>query len=210
LLAILAYFVMTLISSRTLVVWGASVATVSILLFGLWPEEVARESIRKPWVAGRYVYSNQVIGRDVPGMNIKSEIPLLETHGFLKTQVFVPDNLRVVTPDNMLKVGESLALTTCSNCHSLSDTGMRPLQNYFGGTSNVAEVETYLRGALSTGATLYMPMIPLKPEEAEALAVFIVNMKQPQAAIAHIQHKAALAQADKPAALPATLTEEVR
>jgi hypothetical protein len=201
---------MTLISSRTLVVWGASVATVSILLFGLWPEEVARESIRKPWVAGQYIYSNQVVGRDVPGMNIKSEIPLLETHGFLKTQVFVPNELRVVTPDNMLKVGESLALTTCSNCHSLSDTGMRPLHRYFGGTTNVTEVENYLRGALSTGATLYMPMIPLKPEEAEALAVFIVNMKQPQAAIAHIQHKAALAQADQAAALPATLTQEVR
>jgi len=209
LLGILAYFVMTLISSRTLVMWGASLATVSILLFGLWPEEVARESIRKPWVAGQYVYSNQIIGRDVPGMRIKSEIPLLESHGFLKTQVFLPDNLRVVTPDNMLKVGESLALTTCSNCHSLSNTGMRPLQNYFGATPNVAEVEAYLRGALATGATLYMPMIPLKPEEAEALAVFIVNLKQPQAAIAHIQHKAALAQAN-PAASPAASFHEVR
>jgi len=210
LLGILAYFVMTLISSRTLVVWGASTATVAILLFGLWPEEVARESIRKPWVAGQYVYSNQVIGRDVPGMSIKSEIPLLEAHGFLKTQVFLPDNLRVVSPDNMLKVGESLALTTCSNCHSLSDTGMRPLHKYFGGTTSVSEVEAYLRGALSTGTTMYMPMIPLKPEEAEALAVFIVHMKQPQAAVAHLQHKAALAQAGKTAAMPATLTEEVR
>jgi hypothetical protein len=40
----------------------ASVMTVVMLVFGLWPEEVARESIRKPWVAGQYVYSNQVIG----------------------------------------------------------------------------------------------------------------------------------------------------
>jgi hypothetical protein len=36
--------------------------TVAVLVFGLWPEEVARESMRKPYVAGQYVYSNQVIG----------------------------------------------------------------------------------------------------------------------------------------------------
>jgi hypothetical protein len=85
-----AYFAMTLVQPRTLVSGGAAVMTVAMLVFGLWPEEVARESMRKPWVAGQYVYSNQVIGRDVPGMGVKSEIPLLEAHGFMKTQVFIP------------------------------------------------------------------------------------------------------------------------
>ncbi len=205
---ILAYFVMTLISQRNLVVWGASTATVAILVLGLWPEEVARESIRKPWVAGQYVYSNQIIGRDVPGLGIRSEIPRIESHGLLRTQVFVPDSLREVTPQNMLQVGQSLALTTCSNCHSLSETGMRPLHRYFGGTQDVAAVQGYLLGALSTGATLYMPQIPLKPEEAEALATFIVHLKQPQAALAYIHRKADLARTQPQAEY--RVVEEVR
>jgi len=145
-------------------------------VFGLWPEEVARESLRKPYVAGQYVYSNQVIARDVPGLDIQSEIPLLERKGFLQTQVFVPDRLRQVTPHNALEAGRSLAMTTCSNCHSLSSTGMRPLANYFGGNTDVAMVKTYLQGALGTGNTIYMPHIPLNDAEAYALARYIVSL----------------------------------
>ncbi len=122
------------------------------------------------------MYSNQVIARDVPGLDIKSEIPLLEKKGFLQTQVFVPDRLRNVNPHNALEAGRSLALTTCSNCHSLSSTGMRPLANYFGGNTDVAMVQTYLQGALGTGNTIYMPHIPLNDDEAYALARFIVSL----------------------------------
>ena len=90
-------------------------AAVALLVFGLWPEEVARESIRKPWVAGQYVYSNQVLGRDVPGMGIHSDIPKIEAHGFLKTQVFVPEAMRTIHDGNRVEAGRLLALTTCSN-----------------------------------------------------------------------------------------------
>lgn len=178
-----AYFALTLVQPKALVAWGAATMTVSLLVFGLWPEEVARESIRKPWVAGQYVYSNQVIGRDVPGMGVKSEIPLLQAHGFLSTQVFVPERLRTVTDSNRVEAGRLLALTTCSNCHSLSATGIRPLKNYFTADSSTAEVAEYLQAALSTGNTLYMPQIPLNDTEALALASFISTLNPPKPAM---------------------------
>lgn len=173
---IFAYFAMTLAKPQTLVAAGAAAMTLAVLVFGLWPEEVARESMRKPWVAGRYVYSNQVVGRDVPGMGIVSEIPKIETHGFLKTHVFVPQNLRTITEDNRLEAGRLLALTACSNCHSLSGTGMRPLKNYFSAENTTEDIAEYLKAALSTGNTLYMPEIPLSDGEALALATYIAQM----------------------------------
>ena len=173
---ILAYFLLTLVQPRALVSSLAAVMTVVILVFGLWPEEVARESLRKPWVAGQYVYSNQVIGRDVPGMGVKSEIPVIEAHGFMKTLVFVPDALRNITDENRVEAGRLLALNTCSNCHSLTATGIRPLVNYFPGKHSEADVAEYLQAGLSAGNTLYMPQIPFNDEEARALASFIVTL----------------------------------
>jgi cytochrome c553 len=178
-----AYFALTLVQPRALVSSGAAVMTVALLVFGLWPEEVARESIRKPWVAGQYVYSNQVLGRDVPGMGITSEIPTIEAHGFLKTQVFVPEAMRTIHDGNRVEAGRLLALSTCSNCHSLSATGIRPLKNYFTPHSSEAEVAEYLQAALSTGNTLYMPQIPLNDGEARALAAFIGTLNTPAPAV---------------------------
>lgn len=177
----LAYFVLTLLQPRALMSGLAGVMTVVILVFGLWPEEVARESIRKPWVAGQYVYSNQVIGRDVPSMGVHSEIPAIEAHGFLKGHVFLPQHLREVTDTNRIQAGQALALTTCSNCHSLSTTGMRPLHRYFVGQHSELEIAQYLQASLSGGNTLYMPQIPLNDTEARALAAFIQSISGPTA-----------------------------
>jgi len=174
--AILVYFLVMLFTPRLVTSAVASVATVALLVFGLWPEEVARESIRKPYVAGQYVYSNQIIARDVPGMGIKSEMPLIEEHGLLKTQVFMPEHLRTVNAGNALEVGEMLAKTMCSNCHSLSPTGIRPMENYFQGPADIASIKRYLKAGISTGNTLYMPRIPLQEDEAEALAVFLASL----------------------------------
>ena len=173
---IFSWFAVTWLQPKLLTPAIATVMTVAVLVFGLWPEEVARESLRKPYVAGQYVYSNQVIARDVPGLGIQSEIPLLERKGFLATQVFVPDTLRSVTPHNALEAGRSLALTTCSNCHSLSPTGMRPLARYFGGNTDIAAIRTYQQGTLGTGTTIYMPHVPLNDAEATALARYIASL----------------------------------
>lgn len=191
----LAYFVLMIITPRMITTAVASLATVAMLVFGLWPEEVARESIRKPYVSGQYVYSNQVIARDVPGMGIKSEIPVLEEHGWLKTHAFMPEELRVVTPQNAAKVGEALAVTMCANCHSLSETGIRPIKNYLGGNTDIPAIKTYLLAALTTGNTMYMPKIPMKDHEAEALAVYLATLTDKTVAQRYAAEKGALAQA---------------
>jgi hypothetical protein len=180
----LVYFIAMIITPRMITTVVAGLMTVATLVFGLWPEEVARESMRKPFVAGQYVYSNQIIARDVPGLGIKSELPLLEDKGVLKTHIFIPDRLRIVTPENKVEVGQTLALVLCSNCHSLTTTGMRPIASYFGGNTDEMAIKDYLLGALSTGNTLYMPQIPLKEDEADALAAYLASLNKPQSAVA--------------------------
>ncbi|MDD2838165.1 MAG: cytochrome c, partial [Sulfuricurvum sp.] len=97
-------------------------------IVGVWPGEKLRETMRKPWVAGQYVYSDQIIGRDVPGKGIKDETGRLAEKGLLKLDPWIPDRLRTITPENKLEVGKLLTRIACSNCHSLEKDGVyRPL-----------------------------------------------------------------------------------
>ena len=184
--AMLAYFAMTFFRPKLVTATVAGFATLAILVLGLWPGETVRESVRKPYIAGQYLYSNQVIGHDVPGMGVKSEIPTLEKVGFTHAHVFWPESQKEITRENTMAVGRNLAITACSNCHSLSDTGIRPLKNYFPQQADVAGIKRYLLGALATGNTMYMPQIPLKDDEAEALAVYIASLNDPEAAAAYL------------------------
>lgn len=173
----LAYFIITMLRPQVLVQALAGGMTVIILVAGLWPEETARESMRKPWVAGQYVYSNQVIGRDVPGMNIESQLPTIEKVGILKAHPFTPEHLREVNDGNRIQAGEFIAMTYCSNCHSPSKTGIRPLYRYFSDNVTQAHMEDYVRGVLTTGNIAYMPKMPMLESEVEALSAFLVMNK---------------------------------
>ncbi|MGM0516746.1 MAG: c-type cytochrome [Pseudomonadota bacterium] len=179
--AMLAYFAATFIKPKMVTATVAGIATLAILVLGLWPGETIRESVRKPYIAGQYMYSNQVISHDVPGMGVTSEIPTLEKVGFTQAHIFWPETQREINRDNAAEVGRTLAITACSNCHSLSDTGIRPLKNYFPKKADIEGIKTYLLGALATGNTMYMPQIPLKQDEAEALAVYIAGLNDPEA-----------------------------
>jgi len=170
----LAYFVITMLRPKALVEGFAGAMTVIILVAGLWPEETARESMRKPYVAGQYVYSNQVIARDVPGMDIKSQLPMIEEKGILQVHPFTPAHLRTVNDGNKIQAGEFIAMTYCSNCHSASETGIRPLHRYFPENVSQERMVKYVKGVLTTGNIAYMPKMPLKDDEAEALAAFLV------------------------------------
>jgi len=174
----LAYFVITIVKPSMVTTGLAGMMTIIITVAGLWPEETARESMRKPYVAGQYVYSNQVISRDVPGMDIKSQIPHLEEHGILKSHPFTPDHLRTVTAGNMIQAGEFIAMTYCSNCHSPSETGIRPLHRYFPENITQARMETYVRGVLTTGNIAYMPKMPMLEPEIKALSAYLLMNKQ--------------------------------
>jgi cytochrome c553 len=144
-------------------------------LIGLWPGEKLRESMRKPYVAGQYVYSNQIIARDVPGKGIKSEVDIVATNGLLKVNPWIPERLRTITPENQLEAGELLAKLACSNCHSLEKVGLyRPLIARFRGQDEQM-IESFLRDVLAQGAIPYMPKIKLPDDETKAMAAWIAT-----------------------------------
>ena len=170
------YFALTAWKPAFLKTWVAAVMTVVILVFGLAPEEMSREIIRKPWVAGQYVYGNQIIGRDVPALGIKNELPIVKEKGILATHPFIPEGLRSVTPDNEVEAGRALALTLCSNCHSLTPTGMRPMERYFPPKADRDFIADYLGAGLYRGHTVYMPPVPIPEVEREAMAAFLATI----------------------------------
>ena len=170
---IVAYFIYLFFKPGHLNSLTAATMMIALMIFGIWPEERARESMRKPFVAGQFIYSNQIIGRDVKALGIQSELPHLIKHSLLKSHPFVPSHLRNITEANQLEAGHALALVYCSNCHSLGTQGMRPFADMFSGNRNAKEIQAFLEGALAPGHMINMPQIPLSTDEARALALFI-------------------------------------
>jgi len=170
------YFLLAIIKPNYIRPSVASLMIVVILVAGLWPGEKLRESMRKPYVAGQYIYSNQIISRDVPGKGIKSELPILEKQGLLQSSPFIPENLKVITDENKLAAGEILTKMSCSNCHSLEKTGKyRPLQEKLHGMDK--EGIKGILYAMGVGAFPYMPTLPLPEHEYDAIAEYLASLK---------------------------------
>ncbi len=145
-----------------------------ILIGGLWSGEKLRESMRKPYVAGQYIYSNQIISRDVPGKGIKSELPIIAEKGLLVLNPFVPKNLKVITDENKLQAGELLAKMSCSNCHSLEKTGVfRPMKDRLTGMDK--EGIKGILYAIGDGGMSYMPTLKLPEAEYDAIAEYFAS-----------------------------------
>lgn len=157
--------------------WIAVPVFTFIAVVGVWPEERMRESMRKPYVAGQYIYGNQVIARDVPGKEIVAEVETIAEKGLLKLHPFVPDRLRTVTDENRYEVGELLAKVACSNCHSL-DPGapLRSIPDKFRRSTDEDLIAAFLRGPLKHGAIPYMPRIDLPEPEIGAIAHYIATV----------------------------------
>lgn len=170
-----AYFALTWVAPRILTPWLSVGMALAVMIFGIWPEETSRESMRKPWIAGQYVYSNQVIGRDVPALGVKSELPHLQARGMLASHPFVPTELRQVTEANKLEAGRTLALIYCTNCHNLGSTGIRPLRRLTEGMD--AEALTgFIGGALVNGGMPYMPHMPMTDAEVGAISHYLASL----------------------------------
>lgn len=152
-------------------------ATLVILVLGLAPSETAREIVRKPWVAGRFVYANQIIGRDVPALEVKSELPVLSKNGFLATHPFIPENLR--KPESKwerLEAGRLISIAACSSCHSLTDTGIRPIAKYFPAEADAAGIKDWLSAGLYRGHIVYMPPLPLPELDRDVMSEFLAEI----------------------------------
>ncbi|WP_019937107.1 cytochrome c [Bordetella sp. FB-8] len=152
----------------------ATALFVFVAIAGVWPEERMRESLRKPYVAGRYIYGNQIIARDVPGKGIEEEVDRIARDGLLKLHPFVPERLRTVNDGNRLEVGQLLAKMTCANCHALEPGApLRNLPDQFHRATDEDLIAAYLRGPLKHGTQPYMPRIALPEDEIEALAHYL-------------------------------------
>ncbi|QKF82006.1 c-type cytochrome [Halarcobacter ebronensis] len=170
------YFLLAIIKPQAINTVLASTMIFVILIAGLWPGEKLRESMRKPYVAGQYIYSNQIISRDVEGKNIKSELPIIAQKGLLQVNPFIPANLKVITDENRLEAGKLLTKISCSNCHSLEKTGVfRPLRDRLQGLDKEG-IKSILY-AIGDGGFPYMPKLKLPDEEYDAIAEYIASLK---------------------------------
>lgn len=175
-LVFIAYFAVAILKPKLINPVIASAMIGVILISGLWSGEKLRESMRKPYVAGQYIYSNQIISRDVPGKNIKSELPIIAEKGLLHVNPFVPQRLKTLTDENKIEAGELLAKMACSNCHSLEKTGVfRPLKDRLVGMDK--EGVKAILYAIGDGAFSYMPTLKLPENEYDAMAEYFASLK---------------------------------
>ena len=169
------YLLLAFILPRTINTVLAVVMMLVIGVIGVWPGEKMRESMRKPYVAGQYVYSNQLIARDVPGKHVTSDMALVAEKGLLKLDPFIPDRLRTITPENQLEAGKLLAKIACSNCHSLEKGAkFRPLPDKFP-QMDADTIEMVLTDVVAAGVRSYIPPIKLPTDETKALAAWLAT-----------------------------------
>jgi hypothetical protein len=171
------YLISAMLWPQMIRLWVAVPLFLFIAIVGVWPEERMRESMRKPYVAGQYIYGNQVIARDVPGKGIVGEVDTIADKGLLKLHPFIPDRLRTITTENKLEVGELLAKIACSNCHSLNPGApLRSLPDKFRRSTDEDLIAAFLKGPLRHGSVAYMPRIDLPDDEIGAIAHYIATV----------------------------------
>ncbi len=178
LLILLAHFVLTSIKPTAARAYIALPIYVLIFFMGVYPEEKIRETIRKPYVAGEFVWVNQIIARDVPAKDIKSEVDIINEKGFLQVNAFVPEGLKTITPENKIMAGKAIAILQCSGCHNVTGaSGLRPFAKKFEGMDSEEVVYGFLSNYLTPqNHPPYMPYFVGKDEELRALSAYIADM----------------------------------
>lgn len=178
LLILLAHFVLTSIKPTAARAYIALPIYVLIFFMGVYPEEKIRETIRKPYVAGEFVWVNQIIARDVPAKGIKSEVDIINEKGFLQVNAFVPEGLKTITPENKIMAGKAIAILQCSGCHNVTGaSGLRPFAKKFEGMDSEEVVYGFLSNYLTPqNHPPYMPYFVGKDEELRALSAYIADM----------------------------------
>jgi cytochrome bd-type quinol oxidase subunit 1 len=175
LVVLMVWFIFTLIKPN----WARlipGIVAILILLTGIFSAESMRERIRKPYVIGHYMYSNQIISNDMIPKQVKSNIADIDAQGILHYSYFVPANLKDVNNQNMLQSGRIIAQIECSACHTLQADGwLRPLPEMVkkAGINNVDDAEAFI-GFLN--AFPFMPPFAGTDMEKKALAVYLVSL----------------------------------
>jgi len=176
-LIVLTYFFLTAIRPQAARVWVSIPIFILIYFTGVFPEEKIRETIRKPYIAGEFVWVNQIISRDVPAKGIESEVPVIDQKGLLTVNAFVPEGLKKINSQNEIMAGKAIAILQCSGCHNVTgSTGLRPFAQKFEGMADPNVVYGFLTGYLRDNPPPYMPKLVGTDEEIKALSAYIAHL----------------------------------
>ncbi|MCI4458667.1 MAG: cytochrome ubiquinol oxidase subunit I [Thermocrinis sp.] len=174
---VLAHFVFAAVRPQAVRFWMAYPLYALIFFMGVYPEEKVREGIRKPYVAGEFVWVNQIIARDVPAKGIQSQVPIIDQKGLLTLNPFVPEGLKKINPQNEIMAGKTIAILECSGCHNVTGSvGLRPFGQKFAGMTDRNVVYSFLTSYLRNNHPPYMPKLTGTDEEVRALSAYIAYL----------------------------------
>lgn len=169
-LPILLYFIFIFLKPKMVHI-VPSVLFIIIAFGGIWSGERLREIARKPYVIHNVMYSNQIISRDLPAKNVKSEIQNFNENGILSNF-----RLKDMTfKDDTILKGRVLAQIQCASCHSLQRKGLRPLPVMLERLGVKSEEE--ISGILDMlEGYSFMPPFVGNEEEKEALSLYLSSL----------------------------------
>jgi hypothetical protein len=156
-----------------------AILAIAILFGGIWSIERTREMIRKPFVIQYYMYSNQLIGFDFPVKNVVADTKATREKGLLKVSPYVPAGLREVNESNRLEAGKLTALILCSACHTMEESGLRPMplmvrrlefKPHEEAATEIGEIAAFID---TLGDYPYMPPFAGSDAEKDALATYL-------------------------------------
>lgn len=175
-IVILIYFVYSYLQPMRINL-AQAVISILVVFAGIWSGERIREILRKPYVISNFMYSNQIITRDIPAKEIKSEIEKIKNSGILKKYPYVPEKLKEINENNLIEAGRLIALINCSACHVLNDRGLRPLPQMVErlGFEDPDVVESFID---ALGSYPFMPQFAGSEMEKKALAHFLVSLNK--------------------------------
>ncbi|KIY23780.1 MULTISPECIES: cytochrome ubiquinol oxidase subunit I [Mesobacillus] len=179
----ITFFIITYITSKRVKrATPAILMLLFVLALALYPEEKIRETIRKPFVVGEFMWSNQIIARDIPAKKVKSEVETIDKNGLLSVNPFVPESMKTIEADNKVDAGRTVALLQCSACHSVEPNGARSLTKKIETLTDEKIIYDFLEARLSghpeLGGAAYMPKLVGTEEEKQALAAFLADVNK--------------------------------
>lgn len=158
-LVVLLTFAVVWLRPRSLSRW-VTVPLMLLALTAMAATEWVREDIREPYLISGYTYINQVPVREMEAIRQK---------GLLASSLWVSE--QVLTPQNEAQLGKELFRIACSSCH-LPRKGFNAL-----GPKLVGLDQAFVAGLVARTDQIRtgMPPFPGKPEEARAVARYLVD-----------------------------------
>jgi len=146
---------------------GHAVAVLALAAVATSSTEYARETVRKPYVISSHMYSNGIR---------KNEVDRFNRDGYMTASAWRP-----VSTDQ-LAVGQAMFRGQCMSCHT--ETGYRSMTRLLQARDSKAIarlLEALHAPKPDSPYNKYMPPLVGKPEEIEALGMYLEKLSKPKA-----------------------------